>query len=114
MGFNLVSYANNHTFEWGVEGMRETCQALDQNGIVYAGVGENLAQAGTARFLETPRGRVALISCASTFTPMSRACNPAGGAPGRPGLNPLRLEEWIIVSAAMFESLRQVRDALPN
>lgn len=53
MGFNLVSYANNHTFEWGVEGMRETCRALDQNGIVYAGVGENLAQAGAARFLET-------------------------------------------------------------
>ncbi|MBY3475868.1 CapA family protein [Rhizobium laguerreae] len=114
MGFNLVSYANNHTFEWGVEGMRETCRALDQNGIVYAGVGENLAQASAARFLETPRGRVALVSCASTFTPMSRACDPAGEAPGRPGLNPLRLEERIVVSPAMFENLRQVRDALPN
>lgn len=114
MGFNLVSYANNHNFEWGVEGMRETCRALDQNGIVYAGVGENLAQAGAARFLETPRGRVALISCASTFTPMSRACDPAGEPPGRPGLTPLRLEERIVVPPAMFESLMQVRDALPN
>ncbi|RVP45354.1 CapA family protein [Sinorhizobium medicae] len=114
MGFNMVSYANNHTFEWGVEGMRETCRALDQNGIVYAGVGENLAQASAARFLETPGGRVALVSCASTFTPMSRACDPAGAAPGRPGLNPLRVEEYIVVPPAMFESLRQVRDALPN
>lgn len=114
MGFNLVSYANNHTFEWGVEGMRETCRALDQNGIVYAGVGENLAQAGAARFLETGRGRVALVSFASTFTPMSRAGDPAGEAPGRPGLNPLRLQESIVVPAAMLENLRQVRDALPN
>lgn len=114
MGFNLVSYANNHTFEWGVEGMRETCRALNQNGIVYAGVGENLAQASAARFLETSRGRVALVSFASTFTPMSRACDPAGEAPGRPGLNPLRLEESIVVPAAMLENLRQVRDALPN
>ncbi|MET3757184.1 poly-gamma-glutamate synthesis protein (capsule biosynthesis protein) [Rhizobium binae] len=114
MGFNLMSYANNHTFEWGVEGMRETCRALDQNGIIYAGVGENLAQASAARFLETPRGRVALVSCASTFTPMSRACDPAGEAPGRPGLNPLRLEEIILVPPAMLEHLRQVRDALPN
>ncbi|TIO12032.1 MAG: CapA family protein [Mesorhizobium sp.] len=114
MGFNLVSCANNHTFDWGVEGMRETCRALDHNEIVYAGVGENLAQAGAARFLETPRGRVALVSFATTFTPMSRACDPAGEAPGRPGLSALRLEESIVVPPAMLENLRQVRDALPN
>ncbi|MBX5179990.1 CapA family protein [Rhizobium lentis] len=113
MGFNLVSYANNHTFEWGAEGMRETCRALDENGIVYAGVGENLSQASAARFLETPRGRVSLVSFASTFTPMSRACDPTGQAPGRPGLNALRLREEIIVPQPMIENLRQVRDALP-
>ncbi|MDW9776479.1 CapA family protein [Sinorhizobium meliloti] len=114
MGFNLVSYANNHTFDWGVEGMRETCRLLDQSGIIHAGVGENLSQAGAARFLETPRGRVALVSFATTFTPMSRACDPAGEAPGRPGLNPLRLEECIVVPPAMLENLREVRNALPN
>jgi len=113
MGINLVSYANNHTFEWGAEGMRETCRALDENGIVYAGVGENLSQASAARFLETPHGRVALVSFASTFTSMSRACDPAGEAPGRPGLNPLRLREEITVPHPMIENLRQVRDALP-
>lgn len=114
MGFNLVSYANNHTFEWGAEGMRETCRALDQNGIVYAGVGENLSQASAARFLETPRGRVALVSYASTFTPMSRACDPAGEASGRPGLNALRLRRDITVSQTMLDNLRQVREALPD
>lgn len=114
MGFNLVSYANNHTFDWGVEGMRETSRVLDQNGIVYAGVGENLAQAGAARFLETPRGRVALVSFASTFAPMSRAADPAGEAPGRPGLNPLRLAKSIVVPPEMLESLRHMRNALPG
>ncbi|RVJ69260.1 CapA family protein [Sinorhizobium medicae] len=114
MGFNILSYANNHTFDWGVEGMRETCRALEQNGIVYAGVGENQSQAGSARFLETPRGRVALVSFASTFTPMSRACDPAGEGPGRPGLNTLRLKEEIAVPLAMLDNLRAVRDALPN
>lgn len=114
MGFNLVSYANNHTFDWGVEGMRETTRVLDQNGIVYAGVGENLAQAGAARFLETPRGRVALVSFASTFTPMSRAADPAGDAPGRAGVNPLRLMQTIVVPPEMLEQLRRIRNALPN
>ncbi|RUX10380.1 CapA family protein, partial [Mesorhizobium sp. M8A.F.Ca.ET.059.01.1.1] len=85
MGFNILGRANNHSFDWGVEGMRETSRVLDQNGIIHAGVGENLAQAGAARFFETARGRVALLSCASTFKPMARAGDPAGEAPGRPG-----------------------------
>ncbi|ASP69720.1 CapA family protein [Sinorhizobium meliloti] len=113
MGFNLLSYANNHAFEWGIEGMRETCRALDQNAVIYAGAGANLSQASAARFLETPRGRVALVSFASTFTPMSRACDPAGEAPGRPGINALRLREYITVPQATLRSLRQLRNALP-
>ncbi|MER8855895.1 CapA family protein [Mesorhizobium australicum] len=114
MGFNLVSRATNHTLDWGLEGMRETTRILDESGVIHAGVGENLAQAGAARFLETQRGRVGLVSLATTFAPMSRACDPAGEAPGRPGLNPLRLAESIVVPPDMLETLRQVRDALPG
>ncbi|MER8714297.1 CapA family protein [Mesorhizobium sp. M1295] len=114
MGFNMVSRANNHTLDWGLEGMHETSRALEENGIIHAGAGENLAQAGAARFLETPRGRVALVSFATTFMPMARACDPAGEAPGRPGLNALRLEKSIVVPPEMLESLRQVREMLPG
>ncbi|MCW0002174.1 CapA family protein [Pararhizobium sp. YC-54] len=113
MGFNIVSRANNHTLDWGLDGMRETSQLLDQNGIVHAGAGENLAQAGAARFLETARGRVALVSFAARYTPMSRACDSAGEAPGRPGINALRLAVKILIPPAMLESLKQLRKALP-
>ncbi|MER8874923.1 CapA family protein, partial [Mesorhizobium sp. M0814] len=114
MGFNIVGRANNHTLDWGLEGMRETSRVLDESGIVHAGAGENLAQAGAARFLETARGRAALVSLATTFAPMSRAGDPAGEAPGRPGLNALRLAQSIVVPPEMLESLRRVRDALPG
>ncbi|MER9007632.1 CapA family protein [Mesorhizobium sp. M0862] len=114
LGFNLVSRANNHTLDWGVEAMRETSRALEQNGIVHAGAGETLALAGAARFLETPRGRVAMISFATTFMPMARACDPAGEAPGRPGLNALRLTKNIVVPREMLETLRRIRHALPG
>ncbi|WP_456647422.1 MULTISPECIES: CapA family protein [unclassified Bradyrhizobium] len=114
MGFNMVSRANNHTLDWGLEGMRETTRALDENGIIHAGAGENLAQAGAARFLETPRGRAALVSFATTFSPMARACDSAGEAPGRPGLNALRLANSIVVPPEMLEHLRRVRQTLPN
>ncbi|RWH94388.1 MAG: CapA family protein [Mesorhizobium sp.] len=114
MGFNLMSRANNHTLDWGLEGMRETSRVLDESGIVHAGAGENLAQAGAARFLETARGRVALVSFATTFAPMARSCDPADEAPGRPGLNALRLAQSIVVPPEMLESLRRVRDVLPG
>ncbi|HEV2899800.1 MAG TPA: CapA family protein, partial [Pseudaminobacter sp.] len=114
MGFNLLGRANNHTLDWGLEGMRETSRALDENGIVHAGAGENLAQAGAARFIETARGCVALVSFATTFRPMARACDPAGEAPGRPGLNALRLTKSIVVPPEMLECLRRVREVLPG
>jgi poly-gamma-glutamate capsule biosynthesis protein CapA/YwtB (metallophosphatase superfamily) len=114
MGFNIMGRANNHTLDWGLEGMRETSRILDESGIIHAGVGENLAQAGAARFLETARGRVGLVSLATTFSPSFRAADPAGEAPGRPGLNALRLKREITVTPAMLESMREVRDALPG
>ncbi|RWK40740.1 MAG: CapA family protein [Mesorhizobium sp.] len=114
MGFDMLSYANNHTFDWGLEGMRETCRILDENQIIYAGVGENLAQAGAARFFDTTRGRTAMLSFASTFLPPSRAGDPAGEAPARPGVNPLRLSRKIVLPRDMLESVRRIRDALPG
>ncbi|MER8428603.1 CapA family protein [Mesorhizobium sp. M1403] len=114
MGFNLLAVANNHTFDWGAEGMRETGRVLDQNGIIHAGAGDSLAQAGAARYLETARGRVAMVSFAATFTPMSRACDPAGEAPGRPGLATLRLANSVVVRPEMLESLKRIHDSLPD
>ncbi|MGR9154630.1 CapA family protein (plasmid) [Rhizobium leguminosarum] len=114
LGFNLMSRANNHSLDWGVEGMRETSRVLDESGIIHAGVGENLAQSGAARFLETARGRVALVSLATTFMPMSRACDPAGEALGRPGVNALRLTRNITLPSDVLECVRRVRDVLPG
>ncbi|MDX8522741.1 CapA family protein [Mesorhizobium dulcispinae] len=114
MGFNMLSRANNHTLDWGVEGMRETSRVLDENGIVHAGAGENLSQAGAARFKESPRGCAALLSVATTFSRMSRACDPAGEAPGRPGLNGLRLTKSIVVPPEMLQDLKRIREVLPG
>jgi len=73
IGFDIMSRANNHATDWGLEGMRQTSRALDDAGIVHAGVGEHRAAARAARFFDTDKGRVALISMASTFTPLSTA-----------------------------------------
>jgi poly-gamma-glutamate capsule biosynthesis protein CapA/YwtB (metallophosphatase superfamily) len=113
MGFDIVSRANNHATDWGIEGMRETDRSLDKAGLVHAGTGEHMAAARAARYLDSPKGRVAIVSMASSYTPLSRAMAPLGEAPGRPGLNALRLSRYVLAPPEMLSVLRKFRDAQP-
>jgi poly-gamma-glutamate capsule biosynthesis protein CapA/YwtB (metallophosphatase superfamily) len=105
MGFGIVSRANNHSLDWGLEGMRETGRHLDEAGIVYAGVGEERGLARAPRYLETARARVALVSVASTFRPTTDALPRRDGAPGRAGLSALHVTRTIVVPAAAMRAL---------
>jgi poly-gamma-glutamate capsule biosynthesis protein CapA/YwtB (metallophosphatase superfamily) len=110
-GIDIVGMANNHTGDYGVEGMRLTRKYAAEAGLVGAGTGENLYEAREARFFDAANGRVALISVASTFTAHSVASKAKGAVRGRPGLNPLRVTSTRIVTR---EQLDQLRAALRN
>jgi poly-gamma-glutamate capsule biosynthesis protein CapA/YwtB (metallophosphatase superfamily) len=108
MGFNMMARANNHTTDYGVEGMKETNRVLDRLGIPHAGSGENLGEASHPAYLDTSHGRVALISLTTSFSPMSRAGNSRPDMVGRPGCNAVRLRKIIEVDEKTFEALRQI------
>lgn len=44
-GFDIVSLANNHILDYDSEALLDTLQILDENGIGYAGAGENIEEA---------------------------------------------------------------------
>jgi poly-gamma-glutamate capsule biosynthesis protein CapA/YwtB (metallophosphatase superfamily) len=113
LGFDFVSRANNHAADWGVEGMRLTSDALDKAGVVHAGVGDHRAAARAGRSIDTPKGRIGLVSMASTFTPLSRAMAPVGEAPGRPGVNALRTTRSSLITRDEMRVLRKIRDEQP-
>src|SRR5262245_8325577 len=113
IGFDVMSRANNHATDWGLDGMRQTNRALDEAGIVHAGAAEHRAAARAARFFDTDKGRVALISIASTFTALSRSAPPVGQALGRPGVNPLRTTRYSLVTAEELRALKKIRDEQP-
>jgi poly-gamma-glutamate synthesis protein (capsule biosynthesis protein) len=106
-GFNLLSVANNHTFDWGVDGMRSTLLALDRAGLAHAGAGENLALARAAAYVDTKHGRVALVACASTFTDGALAGVQRPDLRGRPGLSPLRVTTSYTVDQTTLDGLRR-------
>ena len=109
-GIDMVARANNHAGDWGAEGLRLTTRHVEEAGLVHAGVGESLQEAREARFLETAKARVALVSMSSTFPDHSRAGRTRGDHPARPGLSPLRHSSVRIAPAASLDRLRSLLD----
>jgi poly-gamma-glutamate capsule biosynthesis protein CapA/YwtB (metallophosphatase superfamily) len=73
LGYDLMGTANNHSTDYGVEGVCSTIANLERVGIGYAGTGMNPQQAAAPGYADTPGGRVALINCASSFAAWSPA-----------------------------------------
>lgn len=105
-GLDMVSHASNHSLDYGYGGLRETLRALDNAGIQHAGTGQTLGDARAPTYLETPHGRVALLSATTSFPPWTRAGEARRDMPGRPGLNPLRYHH--VVDPATLETLRDL------
>ncbi len=112
MGFDIVGRANNHSQDWGLEGMRETARWLDEAGIAHAGAGESHRMARAPAYFESAKGRIALVSFASTFRPTSESLPPAATAPGRPGLSALHVKTTAQVPRSAVEALAKVQCSL--
>ena len=124
-GFNMICGANNHAADFGEAGAQTTVKYLKQAGLTYSGVGETLSDASAPGYLETAKGRVALISV-SDWGPRGRmdlpyqmplATMPGDPSPtalykGRPGINLLRYDAVTQVDRETLDSLRRASKAL--
>lgn len=111
-GIDMVARANNHTGDYGTYGMQLTSKYVKEAGIVDAGVGMSLAEAREAKFLETAKARVALISVASSYADHMRAGRSRDDIPARPGLNPLRYKTTYVMPDQAFDNVREYGEAL--
>jgi hypothetical protein len=103
---DAVACANNHAFDYGEGGLLATLRNLEHYGIGYAGAGRNLDEARMPCYVDTPRGRVAYISCTASYLWQGRA-GPAGPTvPGRPGLSYLRHYVTYTAPKAFVDQLR--------
>ena len=86
-GFSLLSLTNNHAFDLKATGIQNTLREVNRRKIVYAGIGNNVAEAAAPGYLHTPKGTVALVASASgLIAPGARATTD------RLGVNELRVE----------------------
>lgn len=108
-GFKMLSCANSHSLNFGETGLSLQNKYLDAAGIVHAGTGENLRQASSPAYLETPRGRVALIAATAHLpAPNNRASHQRVDFPGKPGVNALGFKTTFVVDREAFAALKRI------
>lgn len=109
-GFNLFNTANNHSCDYSHGGLLATIRNLQERNALFAGTGENLAEASAATYLETSGARVALLGVCSSFHDSDAAGSQGPVLPGRPGLNPLRYRKVFHVEKEYFDLLGRIAD----
>lgn len=110
IGFNLTAFANNHTLNYGEHGCLTTIDALAEMGFTCAGAGRNLAEARAPVYLQTEKGLIGLVGCASSFATGQRAGQQLGAMPGRPGLNPQRFDTLYVVDQDHYDAIKNIAD----
>ena len=104
-GFGLVSVANNHVLDFGVEAALASLATLDDHGIRFAGAGPDLDAARRAAVVSRGGLRIGMIA----FTD-----NEPGweAGPAAPGVHYAPVDPRDHRAEAILESVVRVRDAV--
>lgn len=105
LGFDVVTTANNHSYDYSETGFLETLAHCKDHELLQAGGGNNLNEARAPAYLDTRGGRVAVMAGTSTFSDDSRAGHGRLDFPGKPGVNALRHNTVHYVQKHVFDAL---------
>ena len=86
LGFNLVSLANNHAWDFELQGILNTLKEVSRLNLAHAGIGNTVEEAVAPGYLRTPNGTVALVAIAT-----GSIAPGASATATRPGVNELRV-----------------------
>lgn len=112
LNIKLVAFANNHTGDFGWQGIVDTMEAAESRKLIYCGVGYSLDEARAAKFLDTPKGRVSVVAASSTRSEVFAASSAGKGIAARPGLNPLRWGQTYVLPDKEFKQLELIDEIL--
>ena len=94
MGFDVVSLANNHVWDLGEEGLKNTIDILQKNGIKYCGAGLNIEEASRPAIIEKNGMRVAILAYCMYGNPWLGYVELA--KENKAGINPLDIDKVIL------------------
>lgn len=93
MGFDVVSLANNHVWDLGEVGLKNTIRMLDDNGIKHCGAGMNEEDASKPAIIEKDGVKTAILAYCMFGNKYLGYVELAGK--NKPGVNPLIIKRVI-------------------
>ena len=87
LGFNMLTLANNHLFDYGEAAFFDTLDNLREHDLRFVGAGADLDAAWRAQVVEVAGTRIAFLGGCSTLGPGSAATDM------RPGVAPIHVSE---------------------
>ena len=102
ININLLSLSNNHSWDYGLQGIISTIDETRKRGIKHAGTGKTLADALAPAYLEIQGQKVALVAMASC-----KLSPDAAASTEQPGVNILLPED----DEAWQRNLTSIREA---
>jgi poly-gamma-glutamate synthesis protein (capsule biosynthesis protein) len=97
-----VSLANNHSLDFGEEGLRDTLHQLDAGGIRHTGAGGDLADAETPAVIDAAGLKVGIVSLTDNEPDFAAGL-------GQPGTNYLEIENNPTAAQRVAEAAAQAR-----
>jgi hypothetical protein len=96
-GFQVLNIANNHSLDFGVEGLIDTLATVAEYGMISTGAGRNLEESLFAPTTVANGQTIAWIGVTTTL--------PVGSAAGpkRPGVAPIRVLTRYVVDSGVIE-----------
>ena len=92
LSFDIVSLANNHFFDLGLDGARHTIQLLDDLGISHIGAGENIQEASAPVVKVIHDKKVAFLA----FCDKERMGWCPWATETEPGVNPMFDDDYVV------------------
>jgi poly-gamma-glutamate capsule biosynthesis protein CapA/YwtB (metallophosphatase superfamily) len=104
LGIDMVTKANNHTFDMGEEGLWECLREAERVGLVHCGAGPTLAEARKADYYESAKGLVGMVGVYPTgpVMPDNRT---------RPTCNTLQVTASVSVTKNQFDALKDIANS---
>lgn len=93
MAFDVVSLANNHAWDMGVEGLKNTIRHLEEMGIQYCGAGMNIEEASRPAVVTKDGISVALLAYCMCDEPLFGHIEVA--EENKPGICPLFMDKVV-------------------
>ena len=70
---DIVTLANNHILDFGIDGLLDSCQALDEAGIIYVGGGADLDRARELKTLQVDKKTIGFLGTSRVYMDASWA-----------------------------------------